>query len=365
MSGSTFGKQFTITTWGESHGKGIGCVVDGCPAGLSLQEADIQTYLNRRKPGQNKFNTPRKESDVVEILSGIFEGKTTGAPISLLVHNQNQHTKDYDHLLHVYRPGHADFTFEQKYGIRDHRGGGRSSGRETVGRVAGGAVAATLLKQLNITLNAFSKSIGEIIIPTKAYDFAEINQNPFYMPNATYAKETAAYLEHIMKQQDSCGGIVECIVTGLPLGLGEPVFDKLDANIAKALMSIGAVKGVEIGDGMDVTKRRGSENNDAFYVSDRHIYKQSNHAGGVLGGLSDGAPLVVRAAIKPTPSIGQTQRTATKDFSACDIRIHGRHDPIIVPRAVVVIESMIATTLADLLLQNMSSRMDYLTAIYK
>ena len=379
MSGSTFGKQFKITTWGESHGKALGCVVDGCPAGLSLREADIQAYLDRRKPGQSKYTTSRKESDKVEILSGVFEGKTTGTPISLIIHNTNHISKDYDALAHVYRPGHADYTFSAKYGIRDHRGGGRSSGRETIGRVAGGAIASLILKELNIELTTFSKSIGPISAPHESYDFDAISNNPLYMPNLEYAKKAQEYLESLIKNHDSCGGIVESRVTGLPVGLGEPVFNKLDSVLANAVMSIGAVKGVEFGAGFDVTEMLGSENNDIFSpendellnskneknVKSQKTRKETNHSGGILGGISDGHNLVLRAAIKPTPSIGKTQNTVTTKNEKTTLTIEGRHDPIIVPRAVVVVESMVAIPLVDLLLQNMGSRIEYLKKVYE
>ena len=364
MSGSTFGKLFRITTWGESHGKAIGAVVDGCPAGLPLCEADIQTFLDRRKPGQSKFTTARRESDQVEILSGVFAGKTTGTPISLAVFNSDQHSGDYDHIASIYRPGHADYTFSKKYGFRDYRGGGRTSGRETAGRVAGGAIAALVLKELGIRLKTFSKAIGTICIPESEYCLDDIYQNRLYMPGSSYAALAEAYLEEMISNQDSCGGVVECIATGLPTGLGEPVFDKLDACLAQALMSIGAVKAVEVGDGMQSALSYGSQNNDAFIMSDGKVRKKTNHSGGILGGLSDGAPLIVRAGIKPTPSISKTQQTVTMDGQDTEISIRGRHDPIIVPRAVVVVESMVALTLTDLLLQNMGCKMDSLKKLY-
>lgn len=245
MAGSTFGKQFKITTWGESHGAGVGVVIDGCPAGLSLSSEDIQLYLNRRKPGQSRFTTPRKEDDAVEILSGVFEGKTTGTPISLVVYNCNQKSKDYSEIAACYRPGHADYTFDAKYGFRDYRGGGRSSGRETIGRVAAGAVAAKILKELGITLTAYTKSIGDISIST--LDLAEIANNALYMPDADAAAKASAYLDTCMQEHDSSGGVIECIIDGMPAGIGEPVFDKLDADLAKAIFSIGAVKALRSG----------------------------------------------------------------------------------------------------------------------
>ena len=366
MSGSTFGTLFKITTWGESHGAAIGVVIDGCPAGLSLSEADIQTYLNRRKPGQSKFSTQRKESDQVEILSGVFEGRTTGTPLSLIVRNTNQMSRDYANIKDCFRPGHADYTFDAKYGFRDHRGGGRSSGRETIGRVAAGAVAALLLKELGIEIKTYTKSIGVIVVPEDEYVYSEITNNPFYMPHASYAQKAAEYLDECIENKDSSGGIIECVVTGMPAGIGEPVFDKLEAKLAQAVMSIGAVKGIEIGDGFAVSAAKGSTNNDPFFTdANGSIHKSTNHAGGILGGMSDGSPIILRAAIKPTPSISQTQQTVNKTGENIDLIIHGRHDPVIVPRAVVVVESMVALTLIDLLMMNLSSRLDTLKNHYK
>ncbi len=366
MAGSTLGTIFKITTWGESHGRGVGVVIDGCPAGLALDEADIQKYLNRRKPGQSRFTTPRKESDRVEILSGVFEGHTTGTPISLLVRNENQKSKDYSEIASYYRPGHADYTFDAKYGFRDYRGGGRSSGRETIGRVAAGAVAAKILEEMGISLLTYTRSIGPVSISEERFDAEQIPDNPLYMPDATAAEEAQAYLDKCMKEQDSSGGIIECIITGLPAGIGETVFDKLDADLAKAIFSIGAVKGFEIGSGFSAAEKKGSENNDAFCTDDAgSIVKQTNHAGGILGGMSDGNPVVFRAAIKPTPSIAHTQQTVKKDGTPIEINIAGRHDPVIVPRAVVVVEAMAALTIVDLLLVNMSARMEYLKGVYQ
>ena len=366
MAGSTYGTIFRISTWGESHGAGIGVVIDGCPAGLSLSEEDIQRFLDRRKPGQSKFTTKRNESDTAEILSGVFDGKTTGTPISVLIRNEDQRSRDYGNIKDCYRPGHADYTFDMKYGFRDYRGGGRSSGRETIGRVAAGAIASKILEQLGITVKAYTKSIGKISIPSSEYDFDAIENNKLYMPNDKYANLASAYLEECMKNQDSSGGIIECIVEGMPAGIGEAVFEKLDANLAKALMSIGSVKGVEIGDGFEVSQTLGSENNDAFTLNadTNKIEKKTNHSGGILGGMSDGSPIILRAAIKPTPSIGLEQNTVTKDGIETALSITGRHDPVIVPRAVVVVESMTAITLVDMLLMNMGAKMDYLTMIY-
>ncbi|MBE5871117.1 MAG: chorismate synthase [Lachnospiraceae bacterium] len=364
MAGSIFGRHFSIQTWGESHGKALGVVIDGCPAGLDLCEEDIQKYLNRRKPGQSKFATPRKEGDEVQILSGIFEGKTTGTPISLLVPNTSQKSHDYSEIATYYRPGHADFTFDAKYGFRDYRGGGRSSGRETIGRVAGGAVASMILKELGISVMAYTKSIGDISIDMSSFEKAAIYETPTSMPDRSASLKAEAYLEECMAKKDSAGGVVECIIKGLPAGIGEPVFDKLDASLSKAIMSIGAVKAFEIGDGFAVASSNGSGNNDAFCIKDGHITKKTNHAGGVLGGISDGDDLIFRAYIKPTPSIFRTQQTVNKCGEEIDVSIKGRHDPIIVPRAVVVVECMAALTVLDLMFDNLSSRMDYLKQIY-
>ncbi len=364
MSGSSFGKLFKITTWGESHGKGVGVIVDGCPAGLSLNEADIQKFLDRRKPGQNEFTTLRNEDDMVEILSGVFEGKTTGTPISLIVYNKDHHSSDYGNIAECYRPGHADYTYDKKYGFRDYRGGGRSSGRETIGRVAAGAIAVKLLNELGINLCTYTRSIGELSIDYKNFDHKEINNNPFYMPDALCAKKAADYLRGIISKNDSIGSSVECIINGIPAGIGEPVFDKLDALIAHAVMSIGAVKGVEIGDGISVAEHLGSENNDNYKMSDGKVKKLSNHAGGILGGISDGSEIIVRTSFKPTPSIFKEQQTVTNNNQDTILSIKGRHDPIIGPRAVVVVEAMCAITLLDLMLQNMGSKLENIKKIY-
>lgn len=364
MAGSTFGTIFKITTWGESHGKASGVVIDGCPAGLSLTEQDIQQYLNRRKPGTSSITTPRKEADEVEILSGVFEGRTTGTPISLMVRNTSQRSGDYSEIASYYRPGHADFTFDQKYGFRDYRGGGRSSGRETIGRVAAGAIACKILNQLGIRVTAYTHSIGSITINPTRFDRDAILRTITAMPDYEADKEAVAYLEKARSANDSVGGCMECIVEGVPAGIGEPVFEKLDANLAKAIMSIGAVKAVEIGDGTAVSSRCGSENNDSFCIQNQKPAKSTNHAGGILGGISDGDTILIRAHVKPTPSIFQTQHTINRDMEEIDIQIKGRHDPIIVPRAVVVMECMTALTLLDAMLVNMSSTMDGITKFY-
>lgn len=363
MSGSTYGTIFKVTTWGESHGKGIGVVVDGCPAGLSLSEELIQPFLDRRKPGQSRFTTKRNESDSVAILSGVFEGKTTGTPISMVVFNQDQHSKDYSNIAELYRPGHADYGFDAKYGFRDYRGGGRSSGRETIGRVAAGAIASLLLEELGVKVLAYSRSIGPVEI--ESFDEKEILNNRLYMPDAAAAEKAAIYLDACMEEKDSSGGVVECIVKGMPAGVGEPVFEKLDAKLGQAMFSIGAVKGVEIGDGFAAATAKGSENNDAFSIDENgKITKLTNHAGGILGGISDGSDIVIRAAFKPTPSIASLQKTVNRNKEAVDLEIHGRHDPIIVPRAVVVVEAMTAITLVDELLMGITSRLDNVKKIW-
>ncbi len=401
MAGSTWGTILKMTTWGESHGGGLGVVVDGCPAGLLLCEEDIQRYLDRRKPGQSRFATARQEGDRVEILSGVFEGRTTGTPVSMIVRNTDQRSRDYHAIMDVYRPGHADYTYDEKYGFRDYRGGGRSSGRETAGRVAAGAVAAKFLAELGITVTAYTRSIGGIEIDPGRFDEAEARRSRLCMPDAEAAARAEKYLEELMARHDSAGGVVECVVRGLPAGVGEPVFEKLDARLAHALMSVGAVKGVEIGDGFAAAGSVGSLNNDGFRggaeggsavaggtsgTADgasgvaggglagtaaetgsgpvRRVRKTSNHAGGILGGISDGDALIVRAAFKPTPSIARPQRTVNRSGENVEITVEGRHDPVIVPRAVVVVEAMTAFTIADMLLMNMSSRMEHVKKIY-
>lgn len=365
MSGSIYGKHFSITTWGESHGKGIGVVVDGCPAGLSLCEEDIQKFLDRRKPGQSKFTTQRNEADSVQILSGIFEGKTTGTPISMIVFNETQRSQDYNEIANYYRPGHADLTYDLKYGFRDYRGGGRSSGRETIGRVAAGAIAIKILNQLGIDVFAYTKSIGSICCDASKFQRDEIQNNKLYMPDSDAAKKASDYLAECMEKQNSSGGIVECIVKHMPAGVGEPAFEKLSANLAKAIFSIGAVKGFEIGDGFDVAKATGLSNNDNYKMTDGAIQKLTNHSGGILGGISDGSDIILRAAFKPTPSIATTQQTINKQGETIEINIKGRHDPIIVPRAVVVVESMTALCILDMLFESMTSKMEDLETFFR
>ena len=393
MAGSQFGKIFHISTFGESHGKALGVVVDGCPAGLSLSEEDIQEMLERRRPGKNLKMTQRKEGDKVEILSGVFEGKTTGTPIAMLVWNEDQRSKDYGEIAHAFRPGHADYGFYAKYGFRDYRGGGRSSGRETIARVAAGAIAKKMLLELGVSVRA------------KVIELAGISLEEDRARAELLAERKILSLR---EQGDSAGGIVECLVEGLPAGIGEPVFDKLDASLAKAVMSIGAVKAVEIGDGVAVSKSLGSENNDPFFLRkeaeksssagleekeeqvDRFarsgqlsqpgrssqfgegrdsltggLQKSSNHSGGILGGMSDGSRIRLRASFKPTPSISGEQRTVNEAGEEISITIKGRHDPTVVERANVVVEAMTALTVLDAMLENLSARLDYVKRAYQ
>ena len=363
-AGSTFGNLFRVTTWGESHGEALGVIIDGCPAGLSLSAMDIQPYLDRRKPGQSRYATPRKESDEVQILSGVFDGHTTGTPISLLVPNTSQRSSDYSEIASYYRPGHADYTFDQKYGFRDYRGGGRSSGRETIGRVAAGAVALKILSELGVQIMAYTYSIGPVRIDESRFLREAILSTPTAMPDTEASARAEQYLSTCMTEHDSSGGSIKCKISGLPSGIGEPVFGKLDAVLSEALMSIGAVKAVEVGDGIRVSTAKGSENNDAFTSTENGIQKASNHAGGILGGISDGSDILLTVHVKPTPSIFKEQQTVRQDGSPISVSIKGRHDPVIVPRAVVVVESMCALSVLDLMLANLSSKMDYLHRIY-
>ncbi|MCR5053458.1 MAG: chorismate synthase [Lachnospiraceae bacterium] len=362
MAGSSFGNNFTVTTWGESHGKALGAVIDGCPAGIPLSEKDIQVFLDRRKPGQSDLSTQRNETDQCEILSGTFEGLTTGTPISVIVYNKDQRSKDYTDISQAFRPGHADYTYFEKYGIRDYRGGGRSSGRETLGRVMAGAVASKILSSIGVTSICYSKSVGPVEV--SAYDEDAIFKNPVYMPDMEAAKKAEEYIRECKENKESVGGVVECRIKGLPVGIGEPVFEKTEALLAQAVMSIGAVKGFEIGDGFLASEKKGSENNDSFYMDGRKVRKSTNHSGGVLGGITDGDEIVFRAAIKPTPSISLPQNTVTSDGAEVEMVVCGRHDPVIVPRAVVVVESMALITLTDLLFSDMSSRISKVEKLY-
>lgn len=455
MAGSDFGKIIHVSTWGESHGAALGAVLDGFPAGMELCGADLRPYMDRRRPGRNAVSTQRQEEDEVEILSGVFEGRTTGAPISLLIRNTSQRPRDYDDIADYYRPGHADFTYDRKYGIRDYRGGGRASGRETAARVACGAIAAKLLRQMGVEACAFTRAIGPVEIdpeiaaalesgkaafgmpgfaskgmndpaesvstPTETDDSSESNSTstgtddpaesnssstgtddpakigskpigtdgstgstsagnhtasespaalrlitPTAMPDAGADARAMEYLRQCIAEHDSAGGVVECVITGVPAGIGDPVFDKLDARLASALMSIGAVKAVEIGDGIRAAKAKGSENNDPFFYEEMTgaVVKRTNHSGGILGGISDGSPIIVRADIKPTPSIFREQDTVDQNGRPGKLLIRGRHDPVIVPRAAVVVECMCALVILDAMLSNMAARASNVLEFY-
>ena len=344
MTGNTFGKLFRITTFGESHGTAIGVIIDGVKSNLTLSEEDIQKDLDRRKPGQSSITTQRKEDDKVQILSGIFEGKTTGTPVCMIIYNKDYQSKDYSNIKDIFRPGHADFTYHKKYGIRDYRGGGRSSGRETAARVAAGAVARKILKLKNINITAYVKEIGGIKAQT--IDLDEIEQNIVRCPDKEAALDMIKKIKQVQEEKDSIGGVVEVIVKGCPAGLGEPVFNKLNAVLAHALMSIGAVKAVEIGSGIACSKMKGSESNDQLVDGDFI----SNNAGGILGGISSGQDIVARVAVKPTPSIARIQKTIDMQGKETDITIEGRHDPCICPRIVPVVEAMAALVIIDALM---------------
>ena len=344
MAGNTFGKQFTLTTFGESHGKALGGIIDGCPAGVALDIDAIQEELNRRKPGQSAIVTQRKEPDTVEFYSGVFEGKTTGTPIGFAIHNTNQKSKDYTHIKDVYRPSHADYVFDQKYGFRDYRGGGRSSARETASRVVGGAIAKQFLNDIKI--NAFVSSVGEIFInkPYQDLDFNAIESNPVRCPDQEKAAEMEAFIKEIRKAGDTVGGTVTCVIQNVPVGLGEPVFDKLHADLGKAMLSINAVKGFEYGSGFCGAKMRGSEHNDLFNEDGT---TKTNLSGGIQGGISNGMDIYFRVAFKPVATIMQPQDALDNQGNIVEMHGKGRHDPCVVPRAVPIVEAMAALVLAD------------------
>jgi chorismate synthase len=378
MASNAFGKIFQFTTWGESHGPAIGCVVDGCPSLIDLSEADIQPWLDKRKPGQSKFTTQRREGDVVKILSGVFEGKTTGTPISLVIENEDQKSKDYGDIKDSFRPGHADFTYQAKYGIRDYRGGGRSSARETAMRVAAGAIARKVLESCSspqrgevgrgalgalpeqasphpnpppagegVKIQGYLVQVGDDKIDRANFDAAEIERNPFWCPDAKAAARWAQTLDDVRKSGSSLGAVIEVVATNVPAGLGEPIYDKLDSDLARAMMSINAVKAVEIGDGFAAASLRGEQNADRIRAAAGGAEFLSNHAGGILGGISSGQPVVVRFAVKPTSSILTPVETITKNGENTDIMTKGRHDPCVGIRAVPVGEAMMACVLAD------------------
>lgn len=343
MSGNTFGKNFRITTFGESHGPGIGVVIDGVPAGLEMDETFLQAELDRRRPGQSKVTTQRNEADRAEILSGVFEGKTTGCPLAILIRNSDQHSSDYSNVANLFRPGHADYTYFQKYGIRDYRGGGRSSGRETAARVAAGAVAKMFLKTKGIQVRACALNIAGIKAEKFLWD--EVENNIVRSPDPEAAVKMVEAIQQAQLAHDSVGGIVLCELLNVPAGLGEPAFDKLDAELAHAMLSVGAVKGIEFGAGFEVASMRGSENNDAITPEGF----STNNAGGILGGISNGDTIVFKVAVKPTPSIAQPQKSVDLNGDPVTVEIKGRHDPCLVPRIVPVTEAMAALVLADLL----------------
>ena len=354
MPGSSFGKIFQLTTFGESHGIALGGVIDGCPAGLKLDLAAIENEMQRRKPGQSKIVTSRKEPDTVQFLSGIFEGTTTGTPIGFTIENTNQKSKDYDHIKNTYRPSHADFTYDKKYGIRDYRGGGRSSARETACRVVAGAIAKQLLANIRIT--AYVSAVGDLKLQ-KHYsdlDFSEIEKNPVRCADANMAAQMEAYIKDIRKQGDTVGGTISCVIQNVPVGLGEPVFDKLHAQLGKAMLSINAVKGFEYGSGFHGSRMKGSDHNDAFNPDGS---TKTNYSGGVQGGISNGEDIYFNVAFKPVATIMQQQDTIDKDGNSVAMQGKGRHDPCVVPRAVPIVEAMAALVLADFWLLNKMSKL--------
>ena len=356
MAGNSFGQLFRVTTFGESHGLALGAVVDGCPPGLEISEADLQIDLDRRKPGTSRYTTPRREPDEVKILSGVFEGRTTGTSIGLLIENTDQRSKDYSDIKDVFRPGHADYTYHQKYGQRDYRGGGRSSARETAMRVAAGAIAKKYLKQMHgIEITGFLSQLGPI--KAEGFDAAQIEQNPFFFPDAGKLEELDQYMRDLKKEGNSIGAKVQVIATKVPVGLGEPVFDRLDADIAHAMMGINAVKGVEIGDGFAVVEQKGSEHRDEMTPAGF----ASNHAGGILGGISSGQDIVVSMALKPTSSITVPGKTINTEGEAIEMITKGRHDPCVGIRAVPIAEAMLALVLMDHLLRHRAQNQGVLT----
>ncbi len=356
MAGNTFGTNFKVTTFGESHGEALGCIVDGCPAGIVMDTDFLQQQMDRRKPGAKSVAvTSRNEADQAQILSGVFEGKTTGTPIAIMIRNTNQHSTDYGNIKDTFRPGHADFTFFEKYGFRDYRGGGRSSGRETAARVAAGAVAQMFLRESGIKITAYTKRAAGV--SCSKVDFSEIEQNPLRAPDSAAAELMQEKIREARANGDSVGGIIECVVQGVPAGLGEPVFGKTDALLAQAMLSIGAVKGIEFGSGFGAADSYGSQNNDPMHIQDGKPVFDTNCAGGILGGITRGDDIVFRIAVKPVPSIFREQHTLNTSLEECGITIQGRHDVCLCPRIVPVAEAMTAIVLADLMLQNRSARL--------
>lgn len=346
---SNYGVLFRISTWGESHGGGVGVVIDGCPPRLPLSEADIQFELDRRRPGQSKIVTQRKESDTVEILSGVFEGQTLGTPIAMLVRNEDARSKDYEELKTKYRPSHADYTYDAKYGIRAWSGGGRASARETIGRVAAGAIAKKILAKMGVEVIAWVEKVQHLdsVIDPVTVTLEEVESNIMRCPDASAAEAMIAHVEAIRKQGNSVGGVVGCVARGVPAGWGEPVFDKLEADLAKAIMSLPACKGFEIGSGFEGTLKTGLEHNDPFYAENQTVHTRTNYSGGIQGGISNGEPIVLRAAFKPTATILHDQETVTTELEATTIKGRGRHDPCVLPRAVPMVEAMVALVLVD------------------
>jgi chorismate synthase len=359
MAGNTFGKLFTLTTFGESHGAALGGIIDGCPSGLQIDLDFVQFELDRRRPGQSHITTQRKEGDKVEFLSGIFEGKTTGTPIGFIIRNENQKPNDYDHNIDAYRPSHADYTYDAKYGMRDHRGGGRSSARETVSRVVAGAVAKLFLKQHGITINAFTSQVGDIKLLKNHHDLdlSKTDSNIVRCPDELIAETMIQKIEQVRKAGDTIGGVISCVINGTPVGLGEPVFDKLHADLGKAMLSINAVKGFEYGSGFEGTKMMGSEHNDIFVVNDEKVKTKTNHSGGIQGGISNGEDIYFRVAFKPIATIMQKQDTINSKGEATEMTGKGRHDPCVLPRAVPIVEAMAAMVIVDHILRNNYSKL--------
>lgn len=355
---NSYGTLFRISTFGESHGPAIGVVIDGCPAGLDIDEAFIQAELDRRKPGQSKITTQRKEEDTFRILSGVFEGKSTGTPIAIVIENSDQRSKDYGHLENTFRPSHADYTYEAKYGLRDHRGGGRSSARETAARVAAGAIAKMLLKKSGVTLNAYVSQVGDLKAPPYTeLDLNRTEENIVRCPDPSTAEKMIALIDAVRLERDTIGGIVTCVIRNTPVGLGEPVFDKLHAELGKAMLSINAVKGFEYGSGFEGTRLRGSAHNDPFVNEGGRIRTKTNHSGGVQGGISNGEDIYFNVAFKPVATIMQDQQSVDKEGHEATVSGKGRHDPCVVPRAVPIVEAMAALVLADFVLRARGARL--------
>jgi chorismate synthase len=355
--GNSYGTLFKISTFGESHGPAIGVVINGCPAGLEIDEAFIQSELSRRKPGQSKITTQRKEDDVFKILSGVFEGKSTGTPIAIVIENQDQRSKDYGHIENTFRPSHADYTYQEKYGIRDHRGGGRSSARETAARVAAGAIAKLFLKKYAIEINAYVSQVGDLKAPHyTSLDLSKTEDNIVRCPDPVMAEKMIALIDQVRLDRDTIGGIVTCVAKNTPVGLGEPVFDKLHAELGKAMLSINAVKGFEYGSGFEGIQLRGSQHNDEFYNDGDRIRTKTNHSGGVQGGISNGEDIYFNVAFKPVATIMQDQQSVDKDGKEAIVSGKGRHDPCVVPRAVPIVEAMAALVLADFVLRSRANK---------